>query len=243
MPDDDPRLTCTHMDAGLCAECQGDYDEDPSAWLEYGRHPEGERNWRALREEMAADSAKANTAVVASSDLAANRLDAGYNILRRQLKPILTELEKFTLKELLLLARKLPDCRPAAEVVLAPSVHSRSRKDFTGWLADLEEQAELGDAVPLSKRRYARDALSVYIAAAADQAIAKVMTELLELAERKRALIKDNTELLALARRRGAKTLADAMSGKLPRDAPEDLGRRFAWMNLPMVEPDASREE
>lgn len=51
-----PYQPCVHMDEGLCAECQADYDEDPSAWDEYGNHPVGLANWRALQDEIAAEA-------------------------------------------------------------------------------------------------------------------------------------------------------------------------------------------
>lgn len=49
-------LTCLHCPSGLCAECLADYEEDPLTYLEFGAHPEGEENWRALQEEIAADA-------------------------------------------------------------------------------------------------------------------------------------------------------------------------------------------
>ncbi len=48
-------ITCIHATAGLCPKCQADYDADPLAYLEYGDHPAGIANWRALQEEMAAN--------------------------------------------------------------------------------------------------------------------------------------------------------------------------------------------
>lgn len=54
-------LTCTHNErdgkTGLCPTCRAEYAEDPSAFIEYGAHPQGEANWRALQEEIAADNA------------------------------------------------------------------------------------------------------------------------------------------------------------------------------------------
>jgi hypothetical protein len=51
--------TCNHRLAegltGLCPACQADFDEDGSAWLEYGPHPVGERNWADLRAELDAE--------------------------------------------------------------------------------------------------------------------------------------------------------------------------------------------
>lgn len=43
---------CTHQGAGLCGSCLRDQAEDESAWAEYGRTPEGEDRWAALRAEM-----------------------------------------------------------------------------------------------------------------------------------------------------------------------------------------------
>ena len=44
--------TCVHQPRGLCPECQRDADEDPEAWTEFGRHPDGIRRARELEEEM-----------------------------------------------------------------------------------------------------------------------------------------------------------------------------------------------
>jgi hypothetical protein len=44
--------TCIHQPTGLCPACQAEYDEDPVAWMEYGDHPAGLANWRALQAEM-----------------------------------------------------------------------------------------------------------------------------------------------------------------------------------------------
>lgn len=52
MPD-----TCIHRADGLCEQCQAEYAEDPSAWLEYGQHEAGERNWQQRLEEMGEDAA------------------------------------------------------------------------------------------------------------------------------------------------------------------------------------------
>lgn len=48
-------LTCIHAESGLCPACQAEYDEDPRAYLEFGDHPQGIANWKALQEEMAAE--------------------------------------------------------------------------------------------------------------------------------------------------------------------------------------------
>lgn len=57
--------TCNHQRAiglaGLCEDCQAEYDEDPSAYEEYGPHQQGERNWAALQAELAADNVRDNT--------------------------------------------------------------------------------------------------------------------------------------------------------------------------------------
>jgi hypothetical protein len=46
--------SCIHTNgAGLCPDCQAEYDSDPMAYVEYGEHPEGRENWRALQEEIA----------------------------------------------------------------------------------------------------------------------------------------------------------------------------------------------
>src|SRR5262249_53714744 len=51
--------TCIHAARGPCPACQAEYDEDPQAYLEYGDHPQGLANWRALQAEMAAGAAEA----------------------------------------------------------------------------------------------------------------------------------------------------------------------------------------
>jgi len=48
---------CIHCTDGLCKKCQAEYDEDPSAWLEYGQHEQGERNWKQRHELMGEDAA------------------------------------------------------------------------------------------------------------------------------------------------------------------------------------------
>ena len=47
-------LTCIHFTDGLCPACQADYDDDPSAWLEYGEHTAGITRWQELQAEMKA---------------------------------------------------------------------------------------------------------------------------------------------------------------------------------------------
>ena len=51
--------TCTHRlnagKTGLCPSCRRDRDEDPEGWYHFGHHPEGEANWRRLRDEIAAE--------------------------------------------------------------------------------------------------------------------------------------------------------------------------------------------
>ena len=48
---------CNHRIDGLCPACQADHDEDPSAWEEYGNHPQGQANWQALLDDIAAEAA------------------------------------------------------------------------------------------------------------------------------------------------------------------------------------------
>jgi len=47
---------CKHRTRGLCLDCWDDYQEDPTAWAEYGYHAQGEANTKALFAELAADS-------------------------------------------------------------------------------------------------------------------------------------------------------------------------------------------
>lgn len=47
-------MNCIHQEAGLCPECQEDYDADPEAWHEFGQHPQGIENWKRLQAEMEA---------------------------------------------------------------------------------------------------------------------------------------------------------------------------------------------
>ena len=54
---EDPATTCIHQAKGLCADCRLEYETDPGSWREFGRHAQGEANWRALQEEMAAQPA------------------------------------------------------------------------------------------------------------------------------------------------------------------------------------------
>jgi len=46
-------MTCIHRDKGLCPKCQAEFDEDESAWLEFGYHSEGIERWRQLQQEIA----------------------------------------------------------------------------------------------------------------------------------------------------------------------------------------------
>ncbi len=50
-------LTCIHQKIGLCPSCLDDFEEDESAWHEFGEHPAGLANWEALQAELAADAA------------------------------------------------------------------------------------------------------------------------------------------------------------------------------------------
>lgn len=48
-------MHCVHTAGhGLCDRCQEAFDVDPIAWLEYGDHEEGIRNWQRLQDEIAA---------------------------------------------------------------------------------------------------------------------------------------------------------------------------------------------
>lgn len=50
-----PCTPCIHRDGcTLCPDCQEQYDTDPTAWEEYGHHPDGERRWAELQAEMSA---------------------------------------------------------------------------------------------------------------------------------------------------------------------------------------------
>ena len=49
-------MTCIHCEYGLCQLCQELHDEDPGAWREYGYHPAGIANAKALKEWMEARS-------------------------------------------------------------------------------------------------------------------------------------------------------------------------------------------
>jgi hypothetical protein len=44
---------CKHRTRGLCLDCWGDYQEDPTAWAEYGYHAQGEANTKKLFAELA----------------------------------------------------------------------------------------------------------------------------------------------------------------------------------------------
>ncbi len=46
---------CVHTtDGTLCPSCRHEWEEDPTAYNEYGDHPEGLKRWRALQADMAA---------------------------------------------------------------------------------------------------------------------------------------------------------------------------------------------
>lgn len=47
------QLTCIHRSHGLCESCGRDYEADPSAWEEFGDHPDGLRR-RAAEEALVA---------------------------------------------------------------------------------------------------------------------------------------------------------------------------------------------
>jgi hypothetical protein len=44
---------CKHRTRGLCLDCWDDYQEDPTAWAEYGYHAQGEANTKKLFAELA----------------------------------------------------------------------------------------------------------------------------------------------------------------------------------------------
>lgn len=46
---------CIHSPDGrtLCPDCQATYDGDPESYIEFGDHPAGLKNWRALQDEIA----------------------------------------------------------------------------------------------------------------------------------------------------------------------------------------------
>lgn len=41
-------ITCIHVvdGVGLCQQCADDYDEDPTAYMEFGDHPDGVKRWQ-----------------------------------------------------------------------------------------------------------------------------------------------------------------------------------------------------
>jgi hypothetical protein len=57
----DPLNTCIHRETGICERCAAERDADPQSWIEFGRHPEGVRNWNALNDEMKADRCRPRT--------------------------------------------------------------------------------------------------------------------------------------------------------------------------------------
>lgn len=57
----DPLNTCIHLPAGICERCAAERDADPSAWVEFGRHPEGVKRWNALSDQMKADRCRPRT--------------------------------------------------------------------------------------------------------------------------------------------------------------------------------------
>ncbi len=61
-------LTCIHSKSGLCKSCQDEYDIDPTAWIEFGDHPEGIARWKAEQERIAADRAEQEAMPVAEVD-------------------------------------------------------------------------------------------------------------------------------------------------------------------------------
>ena len=67
-PRPDP-LTCLHRQRGLCPACQQDCEEDYWAWLEYGQHAQGERNWQSLRAELLAGNQPCEGAPPSVSDI------------------------------------------------------------------------------------------------------------------------------------------------------------------------------
>lgn len=62
-------LTCIHQPGGLCPACREDFEADPSAWLEFGDHPAGRANWRALLDDIAADAARTPPAAASDSEI------------------------------------------------------------------------------------------------------------------------------------------------------------------------------
>jgi hypothetical protein len=62
-------ITCVHVAAGLCKSCQAEYDEDPSAYWEYGDHPAGLARWRDLCAEIAAEVASMNARIADDGEI------------------------------------------------------------------------------------------------------------------------------------------------------------------------------
>lgn len=61
--------SCIHVQRGLCDDCQAEYDEDPSAYYEYGDHPQGIANWQALQAEMDAEASRPVSPAGGDSDI------------------------------------------------------------------------------------------------------------------------------------------------------------------------------
>lgn len=136
-------------------------------------------------------------AIVKSSDLG-GRIDPVFHLLRAEHAPIVEEIMRvLTRDQIGELAFKLPFDKKAAEAVCPRMTGgtfsgSRGQTFFNEWISGI-----LQSKSPVPNKH--RD-LAVYVAAAANDAAAKMLTELLELAQRKKAVVQSFLDTVKLAK-------------------------------------------
>ena len=146
------------------------------------------------------------SATINSSELG-HRWDARYHLLHQRHKAAAEELfEKYTLEELVELAKQLPYNKEAAVCILNWT-NRFSQAQFEEWL-----EAKL-PAQQIRSVEARRREIAVYCAAAAQGAASVVLEEILE--ERKKQLgkIRDLKTLLARVKERGCEALHKAIKG------------------------------
>lgn len=164
------------------------------------------------------------TGTVSSSDIAkfGDNLSAKYLLLAKEHEPLFDELiAKFTITELIELAKSLPYDHQAATCVL-PSMttgvyaSTRGQAYFNEWVSRQAAPVTIdwmGRPLTRSPSRHALKQVAVYCAAAARNALAKLLTEMLDLRKQELDILKRANGLLEAAKAKGCAVLHEALKG------------------------------
>lgn len=149
--------------------------------------------------------------VIPSAELGGGeRRDAKFHLLMEEHRPAYDELmSKYTLEEVVELAKRLPYHQSAANSVSMQHTPI-SRTGLFKWFDDMAKTPE----TMIRKRIRFHQTVSVYVAATSQWTASRVLTEVLELSKQKHALLIDLKATLNAAKAKGAERLVEAFQRK-----------------------------